>query len=175
MKKKRTMGLLVTVFALVAAVVSGCGKQAKAPDKGKAAFSFEFAEWVNPEQKNIWSTEQQQIQKDLVADGVSSGKWVISEKDLAAVEALVREYQVSKLSEKLSKAATAGDGAGFMTSPTWEFSLSFALDGQRYSVTGTIDSVRGLSGYSDFFDKLFVILEGQETYKALPAANGAYN
>ncbi len=174
MKKKRTMGLLVTVFALVTAVVSGCGKQAKAPDKGKAEFSFEFAEWVNPEQKNIWSTEQQQIQKDLVAD-VSSGKWVISEKDLAAVEALVREYQVSKLSEKLSKAATAGDGARFMTSPTREFSLSFALDGQRYSVTGTIDSVRGLSGYSDFFDKLFVILEGQETYKSLPEANGAYN
>ena len=183
MMRKRTVGLALLFLLLNVFVAVACGRQEKPTeelDDGTSGFSFEFSLWVNPEQKNIWSTEKKRIQKDLVFNGVAVADWTITKKDLAEVESLIREYHVIRMKEEIDRYLETAESFSGMSPPT-EFELFFSLEGQRYSVSFPFGVLKGISKddsrykYNEFFDKLFTILEGQEVYKNLPESNGGYN
>ena len=183
MMRKRTVGLALLFLLLNVFVAVACGRQEKPTeelDDGTSGFSFEFSHWVNPEQKNIWSTEKKRIQKDLVFDGVAGADWTITKKDLAEVESLIREYQVTQMKEEIDQYLATAETFSFEY-PDTIFELSFFLDGQRYSVSFPFGVLKGIPKddsrykYNEFFDKLFAILEGQGVYKNLPESSGGYN
>lgn len=183
MIRKRTLSSLMILLVLATFIAAACGKQEKPTeelDDGTTGFSFEFSSWTVAERKNIWSTEKKRIQKDLVFDGVAGDDWIITKKDLAKVEALIREYQVTQMKDELDQYLETVDGFLMMTPPV-EYELSFSFEGQRYfvsfsgAVLSSIPKEDPRYKYNIFIDKLVAILVDQETYRNLPKANGAYN
>ena len=169
--------LLCGLFLVLALAFAACGKK---EEEKPSELSFEYSSWYEPTRKNIFSTERSIIQKDLVANGVTSAVWKISDEDLAEIAALIKKYDVGNLYEDLQKyTKKIGD---FMTtvSPLEQISFTYTLDGKSYTVTTNNAVLKGLPGelkvhnLAVFFDELTKILYRQKEYESLPAAKGAY-
>ena len=173
MKKVLLCGLLLA-FAVSCA---GCGKK---EEEKTPKLSFEYSSWVEPTRKNIFSTEKNLIQKDLVGNGTTSAVWHISDEDLAEIAALIKQYDVATLSEDVEKYTKRLGDIMTVVSPLQQISFTYTLDGKTYTITTNNAILKGLPGelkvhnLSVFFEKLTETLYRQKEYQALPAANGAY-
>ena len=169
--------LLLGLLLVLAVTFAGCGKK---EEEKASELSFEYSSWYEPSRKNFFSTEKNIIQKDLVANGVTSAVWKISDEDLNEIAALIKKYDVATLSEDVKKyTKRIGD---FMetVSPLEQISFTYTLDGKTYTITTNNAILKGLPGelkvhnLSVFFDELTKILYRQKEYQSLPAAKGGY-
>ena len=95
MKRKVFAAMYLAMLILAA---TGCGTKGKTADGEKMKFTY--SSWVSDEQKNVFSTVDKVIQKDLVADKVASAEWEISAETEAAVAELFRKYDAAGLAER---------------------------------------------------------------------------
>ncbi|MBR5712882.1 MAG: hypothetical protein IKX54_04730 [Lachnospiraceae bacterium] len=167
----------VVIAVLAALLLTACGQEKK--EEG-IAFSFTYSYWYNEEQKTIFSTERGVIQKDLVAAGVETADWNISEKDLKELKRLTEEYDAAALAEALNARKTSDGDVMNAVSPERTCELVFTLDGKECRLTVRSSDLFSLASDSKlaplviYFEKFEEVLKAQEVYASMPEADGAY-
>lgn len=170
MKRKVLAAMYLAMLILAA---TGCGTKGKAADGEKMIFTY--SSWVSDEQKNVFSTVDKVIQKDLVADKVASAEWEISAETEAAVAELFRKYDAAGLAERQKQYAKSSEdsGTGTVTFPMSYAELTFVWDGAEYAIPATTkDSL--MPELKAFYEELEELLRKEAAYRGLPEAKGAY-
>ena len=165
--------ILVTVVCVLLALTAGCGTKGKTADREKMKFTY--SSWVSFEQKNVFSTVDKVIQKDLVADKIASAEWEISAETNAAVEELFRKYDAAGLAEKQKQYAKSSEDSEIMTVtfPTSYAELTFVWGGAEYAIPATTkDSL--MPELKAFYEELETLLRKEAAYRGLPEAKGGY-
>lgn len=176
---KRRSLFLVGVILLLVFVTACSNNKIKAPADSNT-FLFEYSTWVNEDAKNIFSSKEGYIQKDMVADGVEKKDWKISDEDNAKIEKLVREYDLPKLFNDLPGYLNGLKEKKFVSQITTKKFL-YQIDGKNYEFKVTSDEYSSIEQSSEeykiveFIEKLEEILFKQEVYVKMPEANGAYH
>ena len=137
-------------------------------------FKLEFACWYNDERKNVFSTYDNYIQKDLIDMGVVREEWHISYGDVKELEKIVREYNLCEYNGKYMS-------EGLMT-PMKEFYIKFSLDGEEYIIEGNETIVKEgrtkseeNENFCEALEKLEYIFKNQKTYSNMPNSEGGYD
>ena len=170
----RTKTVVIAVLAVL--LLTACGQEKKEEIK----FSFTYSYWYNEAQKTIFSTEQGVIQKDLVAAGVETADWSISEKDLKELKRLTEDYDAAALAEALKARKTSEGDVMNVVSPERTCELVFTLDGKECRITvrsGELFSFASDSKLAPlviYLEKFEAVLKAQEVYASMPEADGAY-
>lgn len=165
--------ILVTVVCVMLALTAGCGTKGKTADGEKMKFTY--SSWVSDEQKNVFSTVDKVIQKDLMADKVASAEWEISAETDAAVAELFRKYDAAGLAERQKQYAKSSEDSETViaTSPTFYAELTFVWDGAEYAIPATTkDSL--MPELKAFYEELEELLRKEAAYRGLPEAKGVY-
>ena len=184
----RRKSIFLVILAIIVIALSGCNKngaekieaQLKEPTTSSVGneFNIEYGFWIG--NKNIFSTYDSYIQKDLITAGTAKEEWKISDGDLKEIEELVREYEIYKIDKKITGEVFANDGKSYLITPMEYFYIKLSIDGKEYYLEGdwTIHEVVGISEeaskVSEFLKKLRVIMMEQEVYKNMPEAEGGY-
>ena len=170
MKRKVFAAMYLAMLILAA---TGCGTKGKAADGEKMKFTY--SSWVSDEQKNVFSTVDKVIQKDLVTDKVASAEWEISAETEAAVAELFRKYDAAGLAERQKQYAKSSEDSETvtMTFPTSYAELTFVWDGAEYAIPATTkDSL--MPELKAFYEELEELLRKEAAYRSLPEAKGGY-
>ena len=64
-------------------------------------FDIEYCYWTDASRRNVFSTYDNYIQKDLVDAGIAKEEWHISYGDLKELENIVRDYKLGEYNEKV--------------------------------------------------------------------------
>ena len=167
---------LIALMVLAALLFTACGQE----KKEEIRFSFTYSYWYDEAQKTIFSTEQGMIQKDLVAAGVETADWSISEKDLKELKRLTEEYDAAALAESLKARKTSEGDVMNVVSPERTCELVFTLDGKECRLTVRSSELFSFAGDSKlaplviYLEKFEAVLKAQEVYASMPEADGAY-
>ena len=136
-------------------------------------FNIEYCYWIDASRRNVFSTYDNYIQKDLVDAGIAKEEWHISYGDLKELENIVRDYKLGEYNEKVMS-------EGVMT-PMEEFYIIFSIDGEDYLIKGdeTIFEGRVKNKENENFckalEKLEYVFKNQETYENMPKSEGGYD
>ncbi|MBO4697897.1 MAG: hypothetical protein J5643_11585 [Lachnospiraceae bacterium] len=175
----KTKLLSCLLLALLLAFLCGCSADDKEKGNENSSLCFEYSDWVNPNQKNIFSTEQNLIQKDMVSEKPVTAEWKISGKDRAAIEKMIRDYQLPGLIEEY-KRYEEGLETYYMSSPEISIEFCFTLDNHEYRIATTqamlnfIPKDMKIHDLTDFFAELKNTLCAQKAYQSLPKAKSSY-
>lgn len=143
-------------------------------------FKIEYAYWYNPDSKNIFSTYDNYIQKDLISAGKAKEEWNISYGDLKRIEELIRKYEVCKIDKNINALDFSKDDNNYITIPMEEFYIKFTIDGNEYLLEGnwTIYDIKTENEEAkeicEFLDTLKGIMRGQDVFTNMPQPEGAY-
>ena len=135
-------------------------------------FDIEYCYWTDASRRNVFSTYDNYIQKDLVDAGIAKEEWHISYGDLKELENIVRDYKLGEYNEKVMS-------EGVME-PIEEFYIIFSIDGEDYLIKGdeTIFEGRAKNKENENFckalEKLEYVFKNQETYENMPKSEGGY-
>lgn len=173
------MKKMVLCLVVLVTLLCGCGRKEEEPASG--SISFEYLTWyeANPEQKNVFSTEQQLIQKDLITDGIVSTEWKISSGDLKKVKKLIEEYAPVILNEQAMEYVNSLETYSVVY-PEQHIVFSYCMNGENFSIDVTNSFLANLKkncpGYelTLFLQELEIILYEQKEYKSLPETEGGY-
>ena len=143
-------------------------------DMEQGEFNIEYAYWYDDERKNVFSTYEDYIQKDLIDAGVINEEWQISYGDAKQLEKIVRDYKLSEYDEKYMC-------EGAMT-PVKEFYIKFTIGDKDYLIKGNetiIMEGRTKSKENENFckalEKLEYVFKNQKTYLNMPESEGGYD
>lgn len=186
MKRKKN---LVIMVAIMLVILAGCSVKEK--DKvietvqmgteimgGK--FDIEYACWYNAESKNIFSTYDNYIQKDLISAGKIKEEWKISDVDLNRLEELIREYEVFNVNKKVNALEYSLEDKNYVITPMQEFYVKFTIDGKEYLIEGNwtiydiVQECEEAKKICEFLDGLRGIMLSQDVYENMPETEGAY-
>ncbi len=188
---KKTVCLIVVFICIL--LLGSCGKQetnksSEPPitvtEVPKSTLSFELSTWVVPERKNIFSTKDNMIYKDL-GNEVTSTQWNISNQDRYEIEMLIRNYDANHIQEACEKYMAEKDVI-MMVQPECPIEFVYQLDGEEHSckITNSVlaqireeqKQTKACPQYyiDEFFSKLYEILYRQDAYTKLPEVKDGY-
>ncbi len=164
--------ILISAILVMGIALLACSKEKE--------FYFEYQSWVNPNSKNIFSTKDAYIQKDLIESGVKKEEWKISAEDEAAIKKLIEKYNLKDVSKRADINSYSGNDEIIISSNEQQFYIEFSIEGKVYKLEGdeSVFKAADLDGEAknvcDFLNEVREILQNQEVYKNMPEAEGAY-
>lgn len=182
MKKRILILMSIALFC----VLSACSEKdnekedERIEDVSNNTFAFEYTIWNNENQKNIFSTMDDIIQKDLITAGVAKNKWEISEKDLLKIKELIEKNDITAIEKKLVENNFSTNDTVVYSTATKKFCFKFIIDSKEYVIEGD-ETIYNVSEENveckkicNFFDELKDILYSQKEYIDMPEAKGEY-
>jgi hypothetical protein len=156
-------------------LVTGCGSKNATGDTMPAAmpndFNFTVSYGYGENTKNVIDTYEDTVIKDLIMNGAATANIALSEDEMREIYAKMRAVDIMA-EKKLPKEK------GCFQTPSNEESWKVTVNGETTTFTWT-DEYCDMTEDADRLLALrkFIqgIVEGKEAYKALPAAEGAYD
>ncbi|MGN1347276.1 MAG: hypothetical protein ACI4V1_10865 [Eubacteriales bacterium] len=172
---KRLLCMLMGIAVLL--LFNGCGGRST-PDGVPEDFAVYYADWVLPEQKNIFDTYEGYIQKDLIRNGIAKTEYMPSDEVITAIYDKIVELKLYEIPEDVRAEEER-------IQPMTYFEVRFTMNGKTCGILAdaTIAHNDGLNEkvgpeeaerVNEFCRFMKELMIETEEYQSFPEREGGY-
>ncbi len=169
--------LFTAVLVVCMTVFAGCGGRSM-PEGVPEDFAIYYADWIDPDQPEIFDTYEGYIQKDLIRNGIAGTDYTPSDEVIVSIYDKIVELKLYDMAGNV-RAEEA------LMSPMTYFEIRFTMNGETYEILADATIVRGywLNGNieadeAEKINEFCMFMQGlmmeTEEYKSLPEKEGGY-